>query len=252
MSIDANVLNFLIPDSHFIWVSPLLIGFTIFLLYIQVGYSAFAGLGVMLLMLPINIVVFKKMSFYQNKVMENKGTFLYIYFYLFFLFFLFLFIFFIYLFLFFIFIYLFLFLNFYLDKRIKLINEIIQGIRIIKFFTWEDSYSKRVNEVRKTELVTLKSVAYIQAFSNFAWTSIPLLVSLVTFVVYSLSGNVLTAEVAFTSLSLFNLLRIPLFTIPEVIKEIVEATISLKRIQKYLLNGFFFIFKFNFFCLLEN
>lgn len=59
--------------------------------------------------------------------------------------------------------------------------------------------------------------------------------SIATFTTYSLSGNKLTAEVAFTSLSLFNVLRFPLNMLPTVINGLVEASISTKRIQNYLL-----------------
>ena len=96
------------------------------------------------------------------------------------------------------------------DKRIKLMNEILQGIRIIKFFTWEDSYIKKVGSIRDVELKNLRSSAYLSSGTVFLWTTTPLLVALATFTSYSLSGRDLTAEVAFTSLTLFNLLSMPL------------------------------------------
>lgn len=193
MSIDANTFNFLVPDIHFLWTSPIQIGISLYLLYLQVGYAMFAGLAALLLMIPLNTILAKRMIYLQNIVMENK------------------------------------------DKRIKVLNEILQGIRIIKFFTWEKSYSKKVNEIRNVELKTLRSVAYLNAFTNFTWGSVPLLVSVSTFFVFSITGNSLTSEIAFTSLSLFNMLRVPIYFIPEIIKEMVEAVISTRRIQKYLL-----------------
>ena len=41
------------------------------------------------------------------------------------------------------------------DKRTKLMNEILQGIRIIKFFAWENSYTVAINKIRAVELNTL-------------------------------------------------------------------------------------------------
>lgn len=38
------------------------------------------------------------------------------------------------------------------DKRISLMNEVLQGIRQIKFFAWEKKWEKRVMEARQTEL----------------------------------------------------------------------------------------------------
>ena len=121
------------------------------------------------------------------------------------------------------------------DKRVKIMNEILQGIRIIKFFTWENSYTKKVNEIRDVELKTLRSSAYLQAGTVFSWAATPLIVSLATFTTFTLTGNNLTAEIAFTSLSLFNVLRFPLNMLPNVINSLVESKISTNRIQKYLL-----------------
>ncbi|ELW62271.1 Putative ATP-binding cassette sub-family C member 13 [Tupaia chinensis] len=61
-------------------------------------------------------------------------------------------------------------------------------------------------------------------------------VSLVTFGIYSLldEGNILTATKAFTSLSLFNILRIPLFDLPMVISSVVQTRISLGRLEDFL------------------
>jgi hypothetical protein len=45
----------------------------------------------------------------------------------------------------------------------------------------------------------------------------------------------LDAETAFTALALFNVLRFPLNMLPQVISSLVEANVSVKRLQKYLL-----------------
>ena len=45
----------------------------------------------------------------------------------------------------------------------------------------------------------------------------------------------LDAATAFTALSLFNVLRFPLNMLPQVISSLVEANVSVKRLQKYLL-----------------
>jgi len=75
------------------------------------------------------------------------------------------------------------------DKRTKITNEVLQGIRVIKFFAWEESFQKKIHSIRATELKTLKKSAYLKAFTTFLLTSTPLFVSIVTFATYSFLGN---------------------------------------------------------------
>ena len=65
-------------------------------------------------------------------------------------------------------------------------------------------------------------------------------VALATFTTYVLvnlnSNERLTAEKAFVALSLFNILRFPLTMLPFVISNIVEASVSVRRLVKFLKN----------------
>ena len=61
----------------------------------------------------------------------------------------------------------------------------------------------RIQGVRNQELSTLWRSFIIQALFGFTLNTIPVLVSVLTFGVYVLLGNKLTASEAFTSLSLF-------------------------------------------------
>nr|XP_014351311.1 PREDICTED: canalicular multispecific organic anion transporter 2 [Latimeria chalumnae] len=63
----------------------------------------------------------------------------------------------------------------YKDSRIKLMNEILNGIKVLKLYAWEPSFLKKVQEVRKNELKVLKKSAYLNAVSTFAWSSAPFL-----------------------------------------------------------------------------
>uniref|UniRef100_A0ABI0NLP1 ATP binding cassette subfamily C member 13 n=1 Tax=Bos taurus TaxID=9913 RepID=A0ABI0NLP1_BOVIN len=109
-------------------------------------------------------------------------------------------------------------------KQIKLLNEILHGIKILKLYAWEPSYKKKIIEIREQELEVQKSAGYLAVFSMLTLTCIPFLVSLATFGVYFLldEENILTATKVFTSMSLFNILRLPLFDLPMVISAVVQ------------------------------
>lgn len=55
------------------------------------------------------------------------------------------------------------------DKRVSLMNEVLQGIRQIKFFAWETNWSKRILEARDLELGYLKVVYYSEIIFMMLW-----------------------------------------------------------------------------------
>uniref|UniRef100_A0A4W3IKJ5 Multidrug resistance-associated protein 1 n=1 Tax=Callorhinchus milii TaxID=7868 RepID=A0A4W3IKJ5_CALMI len=122
------------------------------------------------------------------------------------------------------------------DNRIKLMNEILNGIKVIKLYAWELAFKEKVMQIRRKELKVLKNAAYFSAVSTFTWICAPFLVALSSFAVYVLVNehNVLDAQKAFVSLALFNILRFPLNMLPVVISSLVQASVSLKRLRLFL------------------
>uniref|UniRef100_A0A8C6UR78 Multidrug resistance-associated protein 1 n=1 Tax=Neogobius melanostomus TaxID=47308 RepID=A0A8C6UR78_9GOBI len=122
------------------------------------------------------------------------------------------------------------------DGRIKLMNEMLNGIKVLKLYAWELAFQDKVSEIRQSELRVLKKAAYLGAMSTFTWICAPFLVALSTFAVYVLvdERNILDAQKAFVSLALFNILRFPLNMLPMVISSLVQASVSLKRLRTFL------------------
>uniref|UniRef100_A0A8D2LTB3 Multidrug resistance-associated protein 1 n=1 Tax=Varanus komodoensis TaxID=61221 RepID=A0A8D2LTB3_VARKO len=122
------------------------------------------------------------------------------------------------------------------DNRIKLMNEILNGIKVLKLYAWELAFKEKVLGIRQQELKVLKKSAYLSAVGTFTWVCAPFLVALSTFAVYVTVSekNVLDAQKAFVSLALFNILRFPLNILPMVISSMVQASVSLKRLRVFL------------------
>uniref|UniRef100_A0A8C8BCB7 Uncharacterized protein n=1 Tax=Otus sunia TaxID=257818 RepID=A0A8C8BCB7_9STRI len=114
------------------------------------------------------------------------------------------------------------------DERMKIMSEILNGIKILKLFAWEPSFEKRVNEIRAHELKDLVNFSYLQSISIFVFTCAPFLVSLASFAVYVLvdENNILDAQKAFTAISLFNVLRFPMAMLPLVLSSLVQVTLK--------------------------
>ncbi|KAJ3320038.1 hypothetical protein HDU76_000399, partial [Blyttiomyces sp. JEL0837] len=121
------------------------------------------------------------------------------------------------------------------DKRTNIVNEALQGIRIIKYFAWEQNFLKKINKARKDELQALIEY-YIQgALNTFVLLIAPLLVSFCTlYTLTQIAGREMDAQLAFTCLSLFNTIRIPLVELPDIILMVFQLRVSFERIEKFL------------------
>nr|ALU63337.1 canalicular multispecific organic anion transporter 1 [Oryzias melastigma] len=194
MSADAQRFNDVTNFIHLLWSCPLQIIVSIVFLWLELGPSVLAGLLVMVLMVPINGLLATQARKFQVENMKFK------------------------------------------DKRMKIMNELLNGVKILKLFAWEPSFQAQVESIRGEELKVMKKFAYVSSVSIFIFTSAPALVSLASFAVYVLVSpdNVLTAEKAFTSISLFNILRFPLAMLPMLIASIVQTGVSKKRLEKFL------------------
>ncbi|XP_055957063.1 ATP-binding cassette sub-family C member 10 isoform X2 [Patella vulgata] len=120
------------------------------------------------------------------------------------------------------------------DSRVKLMNEVLSGIRVVKFYSWEQHFKEKINFVRDKELNNLKGQKYLDALCVYFWATTPVLISILTFTTYSLLGHTLTAAKVFTSLSLFIMLIGPLNAFPWVINGLMESWVSLKRVEEFL------------------
>ncbi|XP_011699220.1 PREDICTED: multidrug resistance-associated protein 1 isoform X8 [Wasmannia auropunctata] len=194
MSVDAQRFMDLTAYINMIWSAPLQIVLALYFLWNILGPAVFAGLAVMIILIPINGLIANKVKTLQIRQMKSK------------------------------------------DERVKLMNEVLNGIKVLKLYAWEPSFEQQILKIRVKEIQVLKEAAYLNAGTSFIWSCAPFLVSLVSFTTYVLldEKNVLNSKIAFVSLSLFNILRFPLSMLPMMIGNIVQAYVSVKRINKFM------------------
>ncbi|KAG2234156.1 hypothetical protein INT48_002319, partial [Thamnidium elegans] len=119
------------------------------------------------------------------------------------------------------------------DKRIRLMDELLSAIRIIKFFAWENQFRDRINDARDTELKAVRSRLYMFMWMGNVWFLIPVLIMVAVFYSYT-REFILTASTAFTALALFNNFKTILDELPLITSFILQANVSLSRIDKFL------------------
>ena len=62
------------------------------------------------------------------------------------------------------------------DQRIRLTSEVLNGIKVIKLYAWEDHFQRDVKDIRNNELAELRKNAYLNAGLSFTWSCTPFLV----------------------------------------------------------------------------
>jgi ATP-binding cassette, subfamily C (CFTR/MRP), member 1 len=101
------------------------------------------------------------------------------------------------------------------DKRVELNSEVLSGMKVIKFQAWEEPFQKRILALRDNELSQLFRYYVGSSFSRTLWIFTPLAVAIATFSVHVWLGHKLDVATALTSLALFDILRFPLFMLPQ-------------------------------------
>ncbi|KAG6850713.1 hypothetical protein H0H93_009871 [Arthromyces matolae] len=116
------------------------------------------------------------------------------------------------------------------DKRAKLLQELLGGMKIIKYFAWETPFLSRIFGYRQKEMGYIRSLLIIRSAMNAVALSMPAIASVLAFVTYSLSGHTLNPALIFSSLTLFNLLRLPLMFLPVALSSIADASNAASRL----------------------
>lgn len=121
------------------------------------------------------------------------------------------------------------------DKRVSLTQEILQSVRYVKYFAWEPGFLDRLEQLRMKEISAIQTLLAIRNAINAVSMSLPIFASMLSFITYALTDHRLEPATVFSSLALFNSLRIPLNLLPITLGEASDAWSSLKRIEDFML-----------------
>ncbi|KAJ2797903.1 Transporter of the ATP-binding cassette (ABC), partial [Coemansia furcata] len=193
MAVDAYKISEVSAYMHFLYQLPAEMVVAVLMLYQLLGVASLAGVGAIVVLIPLQWYLVTVWSKYQSQLMTIS------------------------------------------DRRMSMMNEILQGVRIIKFFAWEPQFESQVASVRGNELGVLKSRYLVFTYSIMVFFMAPVFVTLATFVCYTkFLGHQLTASIAFTALALFKTLRGPIDQLPDVISFCLQSKVSLDRVAKFL------------------
>ncbi|XP_071185882.1 ATP-binding cassette sub-family C member 4-like isoform X1 [Salvelinus alpinus] len=122
------------------------------------------------------------------------------------------------------------------DNRIRTMNEVVSGIRIIKMYAWEKPFSALVNEVRRKEISKIMSSSYLRGLNMASFFAASKIIVFITFTVYVLLGNTISASRVFVTVSLYSAVRLTVtLFFPSAVEKLAETRISVRRIKTFLL-----------------
>ncbi|WVQ85985.1 hypothetical protein IAT38_008153 [Cryptococcus sp. DSM 104549] len=193
MSGDTNRIGNTISGAYFIYSAPFEIIVAALFLYNILGWSAFAGVVVLAVAVPLNSFVSSRSVRITTELLKTR------------------------------------------DKRIGVMNELIGAIQFIKFFAWIEQWKGRAADARAKEMKQMVRSLINGIWFSMLWSLAPILVTLVSFFCYIvIEKRELTVSVAFTAISLFSMLRMPLNVIPTYVVIILQSLVSVKRIEDFL------------------
>ena len=121
------------------------------------------------------------------------------------------------------------------DGRINILSEVVNGMRVIKYYAWESAFAERVRAIRDKEVKLIWASQKVGALFGVALFSTPVFIAVCSLGSYSLAGKTLTASTAYTALALFNMLRFPLILVPFLLTTLLNALNAVQRLGAFLL-----------------
>ncbi|KAK3822282.1 MAG: P-loop containing nucleoside triphosphate hydrolase protein [Linnemannia elongata] len=122
------------------------------------------------------------------------------------------------------------------DSRIKLSSEILQGVKVIKFFTWENNFLSKLASIRGEELALVRLILRNRSLLTTTSSAVPIFASAFTFVLYAALGHELKPEIVFPVLAYYAVIRVALAIAPNCYTSAVDAYVAIKRLEEFLLS----------------
>ncbi|KAG6603009.1 ATP-binding Cassette (ABC) Superfamily [Phytophthora cinnamomi] len=121
-----------------------------------------------------------------------------------------------------------------IDERVKVTSESLQGIRVMKFYAWEESLAHRVEKIRAKEIALLRKFHLYQVVNTVMLFLTPAFLSGVTLGIYVAINGTISVVEAFTLIAMVNICRTALIQLPVAIAALSHARIAFARIDLYL------------------
>jgi len=195
VQVDAQKMIYLTSQMPAVATLPFTLIMCFILLFKYLGVAFFAGIGVFVISLLVNISLSRCSARAQKAYMKKT------------------------------------------DARISITTECLNNIKMIKLFSWTEIFqrliAKKRNEELSAQFTRMSIIMLIMASLSF----FPLMLQVVSFAAYIGSGHEMDLSLAVTVITIFNIVRGPISSLPMFLGQFIEFIVAMKRIQKFLLCG---------------
>ncbi|XP_011871334.1 PREDICTED: probable multidrug resistance-associated protein lethal(2)03659 [Vollenhovia emeryi] len=124
------------------------------------------------------------------------------------------------------------------DDRLRLMNQVITGLQVIKMYVWEIPFYNLVEKSRKREMIVIKKYSILKQLAFTFDCCVPRLSVFFAISAYVLFGNYINAEKVYLVTAYYNAIRNSLiFGFAMGLHQMVQALVCLRRLRRFMLHA---------------
>lgn len=120
------------------------------------------------------------------------------------------------------------------DKRMQTLGQLIEGIKAVKYYAWEEPSTEKVASLREEECLWISRYRRVQAITMQTGRASPPLAACAALVIYSLMYDELSVEDVFVTITLFQAMRPIAIMLPMAFAALASFGNALRRVQGFL------------------
>ncbi len=122
----------------------------------------------------------------------------------------------------------------YRDQRMTLMTQLLNAIRVVKYFVWEKSVLSEVGEIRDKEVNARYKLAQAEISWGLIYTSITSIVLFAALLTHVLRGQTVDMALIFTCISILSIMEDQFGGLSRFISRFINIIVSADRITKFI------------------
>ena len=119
-------------------------------------------------------------------------------------------------------------------ERVLMMKELINGIRVVKYYAWESSFQELLEGIRAIDMYWILRIYYTFISFNFAVEAYFAAIPVFAFYIYVQQGNTITYATQFTALAIFALMNQPVRYLANSVQAVSQLVVNISRVRTFL------------------